>query len=144
MTDLQAKNGDETRENSAPPPFVLDAEDVENELVHIDDQLITIEDSLDVITDEFLHLDEQLAVRLSDEEEEAVAAAAVSASASASAAAPEIDEEDLLFLDPVDYEASPFDDWVVDSDRELQELAQVLASETDAHLSSVSRRLNFF
>ena len=32
---------------------------VEDQLFHIDDQLITIDENLEEITDEFLHLDEQ-------------------------------------------------------------------------------------
>ena len=36
---------------------------VEDQLFHIDDQLITIDENLEEITDEFLHLDEQGATR---------------------------------------------------------------------------------
>ena len=77
--------------------------------MHIDDQLIKIEDSLDDISDEFLHLDEQLAAHIEDEE--------AAESAEAAAAVAEV-------LDGVDLEANPFDDWLVDSERELHELLE--------------------
>jgi hypothetical protein len=81
-----------------------------------------------VISSEFLHLDEQLAVHMG-EEEEAAAAAVVDhedddiVSASLAAAG--------LLVDP---DVAPFDDWLVDNDRGLDELAQALTEETDAHL----------
>ncbi len=102
---------------------MLDPEDVENELVHIDDQLITIEDSLDVISDEFLHLDEQLAVHIEAEEERQ-----------------NIGDDDDPVLDPVAYDASPYDEWVVESDREIDELAQILAREAESNLDWVSEK----
>jgi len=82
-----------------------------------------------VISSEFLHLDEQLAVHIGEEEAEAAAAAIV-----------DEDDEDIvgaslaaagLLVDP---DVAPFDDWLVDNDRNIEDLAQALTEETDSHL----------
>jgi hypothetical protein len=85
---------------------VSDPSELEDHLFQIDDQLITIDEDLEEISEEFLHLDEQLAVHITDQEETAI-----------------LDDLDLLdSLDEVDYNAVPFDEWQVDSHRELDEL----------------------
>lgn len=81
--------------------FILDPEIVENELVHIDDQLITIQDDLEEISDAFLHLDEQLAVHIEEEENDGFLASEL--------------------LESVDYNATPFDNWLRDERRGVDE-----------------------
>ncbi len=111
-------SAEDTPDAADPSSFVLDPEDVENELVHIDDQLITIEDNLDVISDEFIHLDHELATHIDREGG--------------------IDLEDL---DPVDLDAMPYDEWMVDDALDLAEMTRVLTRETENLLDSVSESL---
>lgn len=100
--------------------FIPDEEDVVNQLIHIDDQLNYIDENLDEISDEFLHLDEQLAVHLQEEQ-------VVTGSAGPDGASDDINvdlDEDLL-LTEVDFAAQPFDDWLLDADRSLEEFAHL-------------------
>ena len=88
------------------PAFLPDPEDLENQLFQIDDQLITIDENLDEISDEFLHLDEQLAAHIDEEEDNAAYL------------------EDLLDVsipEPASSSGNPFDVWQMDAHRGLDE-----------------------
>ena len=87
--------------STSPAEFLPDREDLENELVHIDDQLITIEDNLEDINDTFLHFDEQLAVHLEEDDD--------------------ISESSAL-LDMVGFDANPFDEWQMETNADLEQL----------------------
>lgn len=113
-------------EGPVGPAFLPDPEDLENQLFQIDDQLITIDENLDEISDEFLHLDEQLAAHIDEEDENAAAY---------------FDTIDHL-LDhggPEQPRTNPFDEWQMDSHRDLDEffhLSEDLFTESEKEKES--------
>ncbi len=120
-------SSDESDGESNSTPLIIEPEDVENELVHLDDQLVHIEDSLDNISEEFLHLDEQLAAHMQMDDEEA--------------GIDDVDNEGFLseeMLSNVDYNATPFDEWLTDANAGIDDLLNNLEPATTNDVDEVS------